>query len=49
VLEQVTNDENEVDWKLALKSWIAAAKKDESIFVEVDLSGWNEVGERMKK
>jgi hypothetical protein len=49
VLEQVTNDENEVDWKQALKSWIAAAKKDESIFVEVDLSGWNEVGERMKK
>jgi hypothetical protein len=26
-----------------------AAKKNESIFVEVDLSGWNEVGERMKK
>jgi hypothetical protein len=49
VFEQVMNDENEVDWKQALKRWIAAAKKDESIFVEVDLSGWDEVGERMKK
>jgi hypothetical protein len=28
---------------------IAAAKKNEMIFVEVDLSGWNEVGERTKK
>jgi hypothetical protein len=49
VFEQVLNDENEVDWKQALKRWIAAAKKNESIFVEVDLSRWNEVGERMKK
>jgi hypothetical protein len=37
-----------MDWKQALKRWIADAKKNESIFVEVDLSGWNEVGERMK-
>jgi hypothetical protein len=49
VFDQVPNDENKVDWKQALKRWIAAAKKNESIFVEVDLSGWNEVGERMKK
>ncbi|MFL6471562.1 MAG: hypothetical protein ACJ71H_12015 [Nitrososphaeraceae archaeon] len=47
--DQVLNDENEVYWKQALKRWIAAAKKDETIFVEVDLSGWNELGERMKK
>jgi hypothetical protein len=46
--DQVLNDENEIDWKQALKRWIAAAKKNESIFV-VDLSGWNEAGERMKK
>ena len=46
--EQVLNNENEVDWKQALKRWIAAAKKNEMIFVEVDLSGWNEVGERTK-
>src|SRR5918911_1211371 len=48
VFDQVLNDENEIDWKQALKRWIAAAKKNESIFFEVDLSGWNEVGERMK-
>jgi hypothetical protein len=48
VFDQVLNDENKVDWKQALKRWIAAAKKNEAIFVEVDLSGWNEVGERMK-
>ena len=46
--DQVLNDENEVDWKQALKRWIAAAKENEMIFVEVDLSGWNEVGERTK-
>jgi hypothetical protein len=49
VFDQVLNDANEIDWDRALKRWIAAAKKNESIFVEVDLSGWNEVGERMKK
>ena len=47
--DQVMNDENEVDWNQALKRRIAAAKKNEMIFVEVDLSGWNEVGERTKK
>ena len=40
--DQVLNDENEVDWKQALKRWIAAAKKNEMIFVEVDLSGWHD-------
>jgi hypothetical protein len=39
-------DENEMDWKQTLKKWIASAKKDEKIFTEVHLSGWNEVGER---
>jgi hypothetical protein len=35
-------DENEIDWKHELKTWIAAAaKKNETIFVEVDLSGYN--------
>ena len=33
VFDQVLNDENEVDWNQALKRWIAAAKKNESIFV----------------
>jgi hypothetical protein len=46
--DQVLNDENEVDWNQALKRWIAAAKKNEMIFVEVDLSGWNEAEERKK-
>lgn len=41
----VINDENELNWKLELKRWIVAAKKNESIFVEVDLSGWNQEGE----
>lgn len=36
-------DEKEIDWKQELKKWIAAAKKNETIFVEVDLSGCNEV------
>jgi hypothetical protein len=44
---QIINDENEVDWDLELKRWIAVAKKNESIFVEVDLSGWNQEGERI--
>jgi hypothetical protein len=42
VFDQVLKDENEVDWNQALKRWIAAAKKNESIFVEVNLSGWNQ-------
>jgi hypothetical protein len=33
--------------KEELKRWIAAAKKDESIFVDVDLSGLNKEGERI--
>ncbi len=44
--DQKISDENEVDWELELKRWIAAAKKNESIFVEIDLSGWNQLGER---
>jgi hypothetical protein len=31
-------DENEIDWKQELKRWINAAKKNETIFVEVDLN-----------
>jgi predicted metal-dependent peptidase len=44
---QIVVDENEIDWKQELKRWIAAAKKDETIFLEVDFSTWNEVGERI--
>ena len=40
--DEVVNDKNEVYWKQELKRWIAAAQKNETIFVEVDLSGWNE-------
>ena len=36
-------DKNKIDWKEELKRWIAAAKKNETIFVEVDLTGYNEV------
>ena len=36
-------DENEIDWKKELKRWIDAAKKNETIFVEVDLSRCNQV------
>ena len=39
-------DENEIDWKKELKKWIAAAKNNEKIFVEVDLDCWNDEGER---
>jgi len=39
-------DENEIDWKQELKRWIDAAKKNETIFVEVDLGGCNGVIER---
>ena len=31
-------DENKIDWEQELKKWIDAAKKNETIFVEVDLS-----------
>ena len=43
----IVNQKSELDWKQELKKWIAAAKKNESIFVEVDLSSWNELGERI--
>ena len=46
--EMVVTDEKEIDWKQRLKKWIASAKENETIFTEVDLSGWNEVGERKK-
>ena len=42
-------DEKEIDWKQKLKNWIASAKGNEAIFTEVDLSGWNEAGERKEK
>jgi hypothetical protein len=40
---------NEPDWQEVLKKWIIAAKKSESIFLEIDLSEWNEAGERSHK
>ena len=45
--DQIINDENEANWKLEIRRWIVAAKKNESIFVEIDLSGWNQEGERI--
>ena len=39
-------DKNKIDWEQELKNWIAAAKKNETIFVEVDLTGYNEVSDR---
>ena len=44
-----TNSETDIDWLDELKKWIAAATKVESIFVEIDLSAWNEAGERRHK
>jgi hypothetical protein len=49
VFDQIIDDENEIDRKSELKRWItaaaaaaaAAAKKNETIFVEVDLSSYN--------
>jgi hypothetical protein len=38
-----------IDWQEELKKWIASATKNESIFLEVDLSDWNEAGERRYK
>jgi hypothetical protein len=49
VFDEMGVDENEIDWKQKLKKWIASAKENEAIFTEVDLSGWNEVGERKEK
>src|SRR5918992_3789861 len=42
-------DEKEIDWKQKLTKWIASAKRNEAIFTEVDLSGWNDLGERKEK
>ena len=47
--DEMEVDEKEIDWKHKLKKWIASAKGNEAIFTEVDLSGWNEVGERKEK
>jgi hypothetical protein len=44
--DEIGVDEKEIDWKQKLKKWIASAKGNEAVFPEVDLSGWNEVGER---
>jgi hypothetical protein len=46
VFDQII-DEDEIDWKHELKRWIAAAKKNENIFVEVDLSGYNDVVDKL--
>jgi hypothetical protein len=47
--DEIEVDEKEIDWKQKLKKWIASAKGNEAIFTEVDLSGWNELGERKEK
>ena len=47
--EIIAVDEKEIDWKQTLKKWIVSAKENETIFTEVDLSRWNEVGERKRK
>ena len=39
---------SDIDWQQELKKWIVAAKKNESIFLEVDLSNWNDAGETYK-
>jgi hypothetical protein len=49
VFDEMGVDEKEIDWKQKLKEWIASAKGNEAIFIEVDLSEWNEVGERKEK
>jgi hypothetical protein len=41
VFDKIVEDENAIDWKQELKRWIEAAKKNETIFVEVDLSKYN--------
>ncbi|HEY7081581.1 MAG TPA: hypothetical protein VH500_17960 [Nitrososphaeraceae archaeon] len=45
--DQIINNENEVDWKVELKRWIVSVRKNESISVEGDLSGWNEEEQRI--
>jgi hypothetical protein len=49
VFDEIVEDGKEIDWKQKLKKWIASAKGNKAIFTEVDLSGWNEVGERKEK
>jgi hypothetical protein len=49
VFDEMGVDEKEIDWNQKLKKWIASAKGNEAIFTEVDLSGWNELGERKEK
>jgi predicted metal-dependent peptidase len=39
--DQIVDKENEIDWKQELKRWINASKKNETIFVEVDLNKCN--------
>ena len=46
LLTNTENTENDIDWQKELKNWIAGAKYNESIFLEVDLKAWNEEGER---
>ena len=40
---------NNIDWQKELKKWIIAAKKNESIFLEIYLSEWNGADERNHK
>jgi hypothetical protein len=47
--DEIGVDEKEIVWKQKLTKWIASAQRNEAIFTEVDLSGWNEVGEREEK
>ena len=41
IFDKVVDDKNEIDWNKELKRWINAAKKNEAIFAEVDLSNCN--------
>ena len=45
--DKILVDEIEIDWEQELKTWIRTAKKDESIFLEVDFRNWNELGVRI--
>ena len=42
--DKILVDEDDNDWEQELKNWISAAKKDESIFSEIVLKSWNELG-----
>ena len=39
-------DMNKIGWEQELKKWIRAAKKNETISVEVDLTSYNEISDR---